>query len=108
MASVFIQTDTNNNITAINSGSFIDDINDWVKIDEGDGDKYAHAQNNYLPKSITDEYGRYNYRYVKKKVREIPEEDKPPIDDEPVISQEMRVEALENALAELIEMLMEE
>ena len=33
-------------------------------IDEGSGDKYAHAQSNYLEKRIYDDQGRYNYKYI--------------------------------------------
>lgn len=60
---VFIKLDDNANIISINSEIFIDDTSDWIEIDDGDGDKYAHAQGNYLPKPLTDINGVYRYKY---------------------------------------------
>lgn len=60
---VYIKTDEKNRVTAINSEIFISDTTGWVGIDRGDGDKFAHAQGNYLPKSLTDENGVYRYKY---------------------------------------------
>lgn len=63
MISVFVQT-KEGNIISINSGTFLADTNEWIKIDEGDGDRYMHAQNNYLQKSLMDNQGRYRYKLV--------------------------------------------
>ena len=60
---VYIQTDINKTVTAINSSIFISDITKWTEIDEGNGDKYAHAQSQYLEKGLMDEKGRFNYKY---------------------------------------------
>ena len=60
---VFIKTDSKNRVTAIDSEIFISDTSGWVEIDRGDGDKFAHAQGNYLPKSLTDENCVYRYKY---------------------------------------------
>ena len=60
---VYIKTDEKNRITDINSSAFISDISEWTKIDSGDGDRYHHAQGNYLPKPITDENGVYRYKF---------------------------------------------
>ena len=60
---IYIQTDTNKIVTAINSSIFLQDITGWTEIDEGNGDKYAHAQSQYLTKGLMDEKGRYNYKY---------------------------------------------
>ncbi len=62
ISSVYVKTDISGNITAINSSDFLSDITDWVLIDEGTGDKYYHAQNNYLDKPLTDENGLFNYK----------------------------------------------
>jgi len=51
-------------VVAINSDVFLTDTNGWVQIDEGDGDRYMHAQGNYLPKPLMDEQGRYRYKLV--------------------------------------------
>lgn len=55
---------------------FLDSIEDYIQIDEGSGDKYAHAQGNYLEKSLVDESGRYNYKFEDGKVLELTEEEK--------------------------------
>ena len=60
---VYIKIDSENRVTAVNSEIFISDILGWVEIDNGDGDKFAHAQGNYLPKPITDENGVYRYKF---------------------------------------------
>ena len=60
---VLVRTDSENRVTAINSSGFADG-DDWIQIDEGYGDKYHHAQNNYLPKPLTDERGVYRYKLV--------------------------------------------
>ena len=59
---VYIQTDAQRRITAINSSAFLPDTEGWIKIDEGFGDKYHHAQGNYLDKPLTDERGVYRYK----------------------------------------------
>ena len=50
-----------------------------TEIDKGQGDKYAHAQSQYLGKELVDEHGRYNYKFVDGKVVELEEIDKPAI-----------------------------
>ena len=60
---VYIKIDSNGNITAVNSGIFISGLTDWIEIDEGNGDKYAHAQGNYFEKPLTDDNGIYRYKY---------------------------------------------
>lgn len=59
---VLIRTDEQNRITEINSSAFVADANGWTKIDEGWGDKFHHAQGNYLPKPLMDERGVYRYK----------------------------------------------
>lgn len=78
ISKVYVKTDISGNITAINSSDFLSDITDWVLIDEGTGDKYRHAQNNYLDKPLTDENGIYNYKLVNGAVIERTNEDKAP------------------------------
>ena len=71
----------NGYITAINSEIFLsnEEIQTMTEIDQGQGDKYAHAQGLYLEKELVDKYGRYNYKYADGKVIEVTEEDKPKI-----------------------------
>ena len=59
---VYAKTNENGIITAINSSAFISDATEWTEIDEGVGDKYHHAQNNYLSAGLIDENGIFNYK----------------------------------------------
>ena len=59
---VYVKTDNRNVITAINSSAFLTDTTGWIEIDEGEGDKYLHAQNNYLLDGLIDENGIFNYK----------------------------------------------
>lgn len=81
MYKVYVKLDSDNNITSINSEIFLtqEEISNMTEIDEGQGDKYAHAQSQYLEKGLIDELGRYNYKYIDGAVVEIAEEDKPTI-----------------------------
>lgn len=67
---VFIKIDSKNRITAVNSEIFISDFSGWTEIDSGDGDKFAHAQGNYLPMPLTDENGCYRYKYENGEISE--------------------------------------
>ena len=70
MYKVYIKTDPQSRITSVNSDAFLTSTADWTQIDEGDGDRYHHAQGNYLPKSLTAEQGIYRYKLVDGKVVE--------------------------------------
>lgn len=73
---VYVKINENNIITDINSSIFLNNIEGYMQIDEGSGDKYAHAQGNYLEKSLVDESGRFNYKFEDGKVLELTEEEK--------------------------------
>lgn len=60
---VYIKTNDNNLVTAINSSAFLSDTTGWIEIDEGAGDKYHHAQGNYLPLGLMTDDGIYQYKY---------------------------------------------
>lgn len=70
-------------ITSINSEIFLsnEEIQTMTLIDKGQGDKYAHAQSQYLEKGLIDEFGRYNYKFAEGKVIEVAEVDKPTIEE---------------------------
>lgn len=70
MSKVYIKTNEQHEITEVNSSIFIEDVTGWIEIDEGSGDKYVHAQNNYFGKPLIDEEGNYNYLYINGKVYE--------------------------------------
>lgn len=61
---VYVQTDEDGRITRINSSAFLPDTEGWTQIDEGHGDRYAHAQGNYLDKPLMDDRGIYRYKLV--------------------------------------------
>lgn len=69
--SVYVKTDDAGNITAINSNIFQHDLDDWTKIDEGEGVKFLHAQGNYFPKPIRTEMGVCRYKLAGGAVQEL-------------------------------------
>lgn len=70
MYKVYVKTDETGRIVSINSDAFLPDTDGWTQIDEGEGDKFHHAQGNYLPKSIMTDQGIYQYKLVNGKVTE--------------------------------------
>ena len=68
--SVYIKTNADGYITEVGSDIFIEDLTGWIKIDEGIGDKYAHAQSLYFEKLLVDEFGIYNYKFENSIVKE--------------------------------------
>jgi hypothetical protein len=75
MAKVYIKVGTESNIVAVDSEYFITDFSNWILIDEGNGDKYSHAQGNYFNKPIVTDKGIYRYRLVDDVVVEKTEEE---------------------------------
>ena len=104
---VYVSVDTAGRIYAINSDAFIFDTRGWVKIDEGYGDRYHHAQGNYFPQPIIDERGVYRYKLVDGKPEERTQEemdaDYVPPEDKPTTEQ--RVDALETTTDDIILMM---
>ena len=70
---VYAKTDSCGYITAVNSSAFLPDTAGWTEIDRGFGDKYHHAQGNYLPKPIITEVGVYRYKLIDGTVTECSE-----------------------------------
>lgn len=62
MSKVYVHTDASGRIIAINSDAFLPDLTDWMQVDDGEGDRYRHAQGNYLPDGLTTEQGNYRYK----------------------------------------------
>lgn len=72
---VFVRVDGSGRILEINSDAFLTDTYGWVQIDESVGDKYHHAQGNYLPGPKYDERGIPRYKLQDgKAVERTPEE----------------------------------
>ena len=61
---VYVKINDRGIIIDVNSNAFISDTSGWVQIDEGTGDRYHHAQNNYFPKPKYDERGIPRYAHV--------------------------------------------
>ena len=61
---VYVKVDESNRVTTINFSAFLPDASGWAQIDSGYGDRYHHAQGNYLPGPLTDNRGVYSYKLV--------------------------------------------
>lgn len=70
MVKVYVKTNEEHEITEVASSIFLEDTKGYTEIDEGSGDKYVHAQNNYFEKPLQDESGNYNYLFINGKVYE--------------------------------------
>lgn len=98
---VYVKVNENNIVTEIASNiQDIDFTSGWIQIDEGQGDKYAHAQGNYFPKEkpLKDEQFRCNYKLVDNKPVELSEEEKVSLfpTEKPTLNLEDRIAMLEN------------
>lgn len=94
---ILVDPNTNHIIRIEGQYSLPSDLTDWILLDEGYGDKYNHAQGNYLEKPLIDMDGTHNYKYIDGKVVETTEEEKQNeltsiVSNEPVTDME-RVEA---------------
>lgn len=61
---VYVQTNTDGYIAAVNSSAFLNDTTGWIEIDSGYGVKYGHAQSAYFQKSIIVDGTAYRYKMV--------------------------------------------
>ena len=64
---VYVLPDSSGYITRIDGGYTIGNITDpenWVLIDEGNGDRYNLCQGNYFPQPIITMGGAYRYKLV--------------------------------------------
>ena len=106
---VLVRVDDAGRVVEINSSAFVQDASGWVEIDSGFGDRYHHAQGNYLPKPKMDERGVLRYKLVYGKVVERTQEemdsDYAPPEQKPTTEQ--RVDALETTTDDIILMMAE-
>ena len=72
---VYVCVDDAGRITAINSDAFLPDTTGWTRIDEGYGDKYHHAQGNYLEGPLYDDRGIPRYKLADGEVQARTRED---------------------------------
>ena len=97
---VYVKISKSGYIIAVNSSDFLTDETGWTQIDSGIGDKYHHAQGNYLPEPLMTVGGAYRYKLVNgKPVECTPEEiaeQEEANQPEPTPSIPEEVEALKN------------
>ncbi len=74
---VYIKVD-NTIVIGIYSDWELKNKSGYIAIDSGYGDKYTHAQNNYLPLDfpLIDSKGRYNYKYENNEIVRLTEQEK--------------------------------
>ena len=76
MAKVYVKVDSNSVLIEINSDIFLESLEGYTLIGEGNGDRFVHAQGNYLEHGLVDEQGRYNYKLQDGNVFELSEDEK--------------------------------
>ena len=106
---VYVLLNSEGYITRIDGGYTIGNITDpeeWVLIDEGNGDKYNLCQGNYFPQPIITDGGAYRYKLVDGKPVECTAEEitaqEEAMKPVPTPSLENRVEVLESTTDDMI------
>lgn len=106
---VYVLPDSSGYITRIDGGYTIGSITDpenWVLIDEGNGDKYNLCQGNYFPLPIRTMGGAYRYKLVDGVPTECTAEEiaaqEEALKPVPTPSLENRVEVLESTTDDMI------
>ena len=108
---VYVKTNSDRFIMAVDSSAFLSDTADWTEIDSGYGYKHLHAQRNYLEKHIVTDDGAYRYKLVDGKPvectpEEIAEQEEANVSTS-TPTQEERIAELEEENAMLMECLLE-
>lgn len=67
---VYALVDAEGRTLAVNSDAFLADTEGWTAIDQGQGDRYHHAQGNYLPGPVMDHRGVCRYKLTEGEVTE--------------------------------------
>ena len=103
---VYVRVDESGRIVSINSSAFIRDTEGLVEIDRGPGDRFHHAQGNYLPGPLMDRRGVCRYKLEGGKVVERTEEEMLADVKSPVKSViENRLDRLETAIDTITKLL---
>ncbi|MGN0763280.1 MAG: hypothetical protein ACI4MK_07820 [Aristaeellaceae bacterium] len=99
---VYIRADDAGRVVDINSSAFVQDTDGWVEIDSGFGDRYHHAQGNYLSGPITDARGVFRYKLedgaIVERTQEEMDGDWAAMYEEATPTVEERIDLLEEAL----------
>ena len=108
MNKVYAKADEDGRVIAINSDAFLTDTSGWIEIDHGTGDKYHHAQGNYLTGPLMDWRGVYRYKLSGGAVVERTQEemDADWVEPEPQPDPVERLRAVEETLAAYEDMLL--
>lgn len=99
---VYARADQDGRVIGIASGAFLRDPTGWTEIDRGEGDRYLHAQGNYLPHALRDEHGVWRYRLDGGQIVERPEAERTADRPAPAQSDAGRIAALEAAFGALM------
>lgn len=59
---VYVKVNEEGFVTDVRSDLFIENFDGWKKIDEGDGDKFVHAQACYFDKPLVDDLGNFQVK----------------------------------------------
>lgn len=115
---VYARIDAKRRVTGIDSSAFLTDTAGWTLIDEGEGDRYHHAQANYLPEELLDDNGVWRYKLDEldrpvERTAEERAEDTPPADDPVDYAEEIKAlkednRQLKEALSSLLDAVVEE
>ena len=62
--SVFVKTDIAGRVIGVNSSAFLPSTDGWIEIDNGTGERFFHAQGNYLPMPLLNDDGIYQYKLM--------------------------------------------
>lgn len=103
---VYVSVDNDGRVVSINSSAFVLDTEGMVEIDCGAGDRYHHAQGNYLPGPLMDARGVCRYKLEGGKVLERTE-DEMLADVKPRVKSEIenRLDRLETAVNTVTQLL---
>lgn len=103
---VYVRVDNDGRVVSINSSAFVLDTEGMVEIDHGPGDRYHHAQGNYLPGPLLDMRGICRYKMVDgalaERTAEEMEADVKPAEKSALENRLERVETALNTITELL------
>lgn len=104
---VYVKTDEQNRIQAVNSSAFLPDTEGWIEIDSGFGDRFHHAQGNYFEKPLYDDRGIMRYKLAdgvpSERTQAEMDGDYVPPQAAPDGDNEKRIAALEEAMTAIVE-----
>lgn len=106
---VYARVDDKWRVLEVGSSAFIRDLDGWVEIDQGAGDRYQHAQANYLTSPLFDMRGICRYKLIDGTLVERTEAemdaDVKPAEKPEFVSRLERVETALNTITEMIKKL---